>query len=331
MWAHNLKMYMITALLLSAAAASARVVTCSGTQLPVNDSEISLYTTFFQHFNDTSVTAKSSLSFETLAAISTVRSKGVDLGEALVVVRQIEAQLVTKSGETQTLDNIKTIWRERWEEVAQMNYLAGTQSATKGVAHYAEASSRLLRACTYYQLAEKFADNHTSPVAKSLFNKSVIAFEQGIALSRTPCKRVRMPFQNSMMHGYVCPALCVGVGGESGGSRGSTPCVAKATVLAHTGYDGSAEQTYHEVAHSARERGYNVLVFDGPGQGYTARFNGLTFTPKWGKVVDAALDFLTTYMPSWSGLPVVLWGRSFGGYLAPKAFADDNVEKRILA
>ena len=321
--------FLLGLLLTPATSISPRKVTCDGTQHHVNQSDKSLYTAFFQNYNDSTVSAKSSLAFETLAAMATVRSKGVDLGEALVAVSQIEACM--GAFQTATLANIKSCWREQWTSLAEHSYGKGVMYAKQADFSAASASSYLLRACTYFQLAEKFASDHTDAAAKKLFNKSVVAFEAGVSLSNTPCQRVRIPFKSSWMHGYMCPAIC----------KSSATCSGKATILAHTGYDGSAEMTFHEVAHGAMQQEYNVLVFDGPGQGYTVRFNKLLFTPEWGDVVDAAINYLkktTSSNPNngdplysgWDQLPLVLWGRSFGGYLAPRAFADD-VDHQLAA
>ncbi len=42
---------------------------------------------------------------------------------------------------------------------------------------------------------------------------------------------------------------------------------ARPTVIYNNGYDSTAEESYFAIAAAALRRGYNVLVFDGPGMG----------------------------------------------------------------
>ena len=80
-------------------------------------------------------------------------------------------------------------------------------------------------------------------------------------------------------------------------------------------------------ARAAVERGYNALVFDGPGQFGPLHREGLTFRPDWEKVVTPAVDFALT-LPSVEPKRIALMGVSLGGVLAPRAAA---FEKRIAA
>ncbi|MFE5118266.1 alpha/beta hydrolase [Streptomyces sp. NPDC056669] len=63
------------------------------------------------------------------------------------------------------------------------------------------------------------------------------------------------------------------------------------TVLFHGGYDSALEENYLALAAGALRRGYNVIAFDGPGQGSTVREQGLHFRPDWEAVVTPVVDF----------------------------------------
>ncbi len=78
------------------------------------------------------------------------------------------------------------------------------------------------------------------------------------------------------------------------------------------------------IGKAALDRGYSVLIYEGPGQGEPLRKYGMKFTPEWEKPTSAVLDeFLRTHdKPS----KIVLFGMSMGGYLAPRAAA---FEERI--
>ena len=93
------------------------------------------------------------------------------------------------------------------------------------------------------------------------------------------------------------------------------------TIVAVNGFDGSMMNSFYEVGAPSAIRGFNVLIFDGPGQGSASRYNRALFRVDWEVPVSAALKWL--YAHAGSGVDprrVVLWGRSFGGYLAPRAF-----------
>ena len=51
---------------------------------------------------------------------------------------------------------------------------------------------------------------------------------------------------------------------------------------------------YFAVGAAALSRGYNVLAFDGPGQGAALRVQALVFRPDWEKVVSPVVDFALT-------------------------------------
>jgi alpha-beta hydrolase superfamily lysophospholipase len=94
-------------------------------------------------------------------------------------------------------------------------------------------------------------------------------------------------------------------------------------VLYHGGYDSTLEEDYLAVAAGALRRGYNVIAFDGPGQGSTVRDQGLHFRPDWEAVVTPVVDFALT-VPEVDGARQVLMGMSLGGYLAGRAAAFEH-------
>ncbi|SDW92261.1 Lysophospholipase, alpha-beta hydrolase superfamily [Saccharopolyspora shandongensis] len=98
-------------------------------------------------------------------------------------------------------------------------------------------------------------------------------------------------------------------------------------MLFHGGYDSTLEEDYLALAAGALRRGYNVIAFDGPGQGSTVREQGLHFRPDWEAVVTPVVDFALT-LPEADAERLVLIGMSLGGYLTTRAAA---FEHRIAA
>lgn len=92
----------------------------------------------------------------------------------------------------------------------------------------------------------------------------------------------------------------------------------KGTILFHGGNDSYFEELFFPMLYFS-QHGYDVYLFEGPGQGGVLREQGKTFTHQWEKPVRAILD--------WRNLTdVILIGVSLGGMLAPRAAA---FEKRI--
>ncbi len=80
------------------------------------------------------------------------------------------------------------------------------------------------------------------------------------------------------------------------------------------------------MAAAALRRGYNLITFDGPGQGRNIR-KGMTFRPDWEAAVTPIVDYALT-VPEIDDEHLVLIGMSMGGYLAARAAA---FEPRLAA
>ena len=73
-----------------------------------------------------------------------------------------------------------------------------------------------------------------------------------------------------------------------------------------------------------QEQGFEVYMFEGPGQGGVMRVQGMHFTHEWEKPVKSILDYF--------GLSdVTIIGISLGGYLAPRAAAFDKRITKVVA
>lgn len=90
-----------------------------------------------------------------------------------------------------------------------------------------------------------------------------------------------------------------------------------------SGYDSYCEESYFYFVRAALERGFNAVAFDGPGQGQCLRRQRLYFRPDWEAVVSPVLDFISD-LPGVDPERMFLVGRSFAGYLAPRAAAFDR-------
>ena len=97
----------------------------------------------------------------------------------------------------------------------------------------------------------------------------------------------------------------------------------KGKILIHCGNDSFFEEFLFSLLY-LQEKGFEVYLFEGPGQGGVMRAQGMHFTHEWEKPVKAVLDFFDL-----SDITIV--GISLGGYLAPRAAAFDKRITKVVA
>ena len=131
-----------------------------------------------------------------------------------------------------------------------------------------------------------------------------------------PFEAVEIPYEGTTLPGYFFRV------DDSGKQR--------PTVITMTGMDGYVEETYFGVVAAALERGYNCLTYDGPGQGGVLRQREVPLRPGWEAVVIPVVDFAVG-KPELDPDRMILIGRSFGGYLAPRAAAFEHRLAAVIA
>jgi pimeloyl-ACP methyl ester carboxylesterase len=154
-------------------------------------------------------------------------------------------------------------------------------------------------------------DPHDPRVLET-WRKSRDTFLEAAALSPEPIVPVEIPFEETHLPGYLCLV------DDSGDVR--------PMIIIHSGFDGTKEELYFSLGRFAVERGYNCLLFEGPGQGEVIREQGIPFRPDWEAVVTPVVDYVLE-LPYVDPEGIVLVGYSMGGYFAPRAAA---FEHRLL-
>lgn len=97
----------------------------------------------------------------------------------------------------------------------------------------------------------------------------------------------------------------------------------KGRILIHGGNDSYFEEFLFTILY-LQEQGFEVYLFEGPGQGGVMRLQGMHFTHEWEKPVKAVLDYFDLDQ-------ITIIGISLGGYLAPRAAAFDKRIARVVA
>jgi pimeloyl-ACP methyl ester carboxylesterase len=105
--------------------------------------------------------------------------------------------------------------------------------------------------------------------------------------------------------------------------RPAPPSQSKGTIVLFMGFDSYIEEVFPMQLYF-HEAGYDVVSFDGPGQGVVLEDGHMPMTPDWHKPVKAILDFFELD-------DVTLIGGSLGGCLAIRAAAFEPRVRRVVA
>ena len=104
--------------------------------------------------------------------------------------------------------------------------------------------------------------------------------------------------------------------------RAQAPAGTPRTLVMMNGFDGYAEEIIDFASHFPT-RPFDIIAFDGPGQGHTA-LAGMPLEPQWERPTEAVLDYF--------GIDnAAALGVSFGGYLVMRAAAYCPRITRVIA
>jgi pimeloyl-ACP methyl ester carboxylesterase len=172
------------------------------------------------------------------------------------------------------------------------------------LAEKAAAENNLLRAAIYYRAAEFYLTAEV-PEKNFLYDKFNSLFYQAIRGENV--ERHTIPYQGSFL-----PAMKL-----------SSKEKKKGTIVMHGGFDSFIEEFYSMMRYFS-DHGFEVIAFEGPGQGAARRKYELAFDLEWEKPVKAVLDFFKLEN-------VTLLGISMGGWLSLRAAAFEPRVTRVIA
>ncbi len=234
------------------------------------------------------------LDAQLLRLLGTAAAGGADFGESLAT-----ASLINEKD----LDS----WHREWHSLGASAHAMGEAALAAGQTVSARAA--FFRASNYFRTAGVMLMG--SPIDERLVASNCdqnASFRAGAALLACPPEVLQIPFEGTTLPGYLFRPH-------------QEPSTAPTLVLTG-GYDGTAEELYFLTGAAALDRGYNVVAFDGPGQGAALLQQGLTLRPDWERVIGAVLDH-TIGVDGIDAHRVALVGLSLGGHLAPRAAAGE--------
>lgn len=174
--------------------------------------------------------------------------------------------------------------------------------------------ARMLRAAQYDAQALFFVLGSDTPgIEPQLYQAGRDAWDTFCARCTPPPVTARVPYGKTPMPVWFFRP-------DSSGKR-------RPTVILTNGSDGQNVDMWTYGVAAALRRGWNALVYDGPGQGQLLFIDQVVFTPRWETVVTPLVDWLSARQDVLTD-KIALTGLSMAGDLAPRAAA---FERRIAA
>ena len=201
--------------------------------------------------------------FETRNVLGNVHYGCADVGEVLATVAAIT-------------DGDDSSWVAQWQGLARRVEAIAASTQTRG--HKVSARNAYLRAAAYYAAALTAIDGIAggADLLGPLFAAHRRCFDTHVSLLDPPAEAVAIPYEGGTLPGYLfVPA-----------ADGQT----RPTLILNNGSDGPMTAVWPGLGAPALARGYNTLVFDGPGQQSMLFERNVPFRPDWEHVMLTELD-----------------------------------------
>jgi len=207
-----------------------------------------------------------------------------------------------------TLNRWHSMGYARYEDMLSagknIKYYDGWKTEMIRIADIAFDENRLANAAIYYRSAEFFTMPQDSD-KEILYDKYREIFYK--AFEEDKIQRFKIPYGGAFL-----PSIKVSSVKEK-----------KGTILLHGGMDSFLEEWYLMMKYLANH-GYDVIGFEGPGQGSALIKEGLGLDIDWEKPTSTILDYFNLD-------DVTLIGLSVGGWLCLRAAAFEPRIKRVIA
>jgi hypothetical protein len=203
-------------------------------------------------------------------------------------------------------------WFDAWTATAADLAARGDDALRRG--HLATASWAFLGAAEYYAKALVFVDGLADQsVLLPTFREHRGCWEKVVDAARGGYVRVPVPYEGTTLPGYLLRPDATGA--------------ARPTLVVTNGSDGSLPGLLGYGAKEALARGWNVFLYDGPGQQSMLFERGVSFRYDWEAVLTPVIDVLVARSDV-DASALTGYAISQGGYWLPRALA---FERRLVA
>ncbi|KAF4634863.1 hypothetical protein G7Y89_g3240 [Cudoniella acicularis] len=244
-----------------------------------------------------------SFNYEILRILGHSRYSGADVEEVLRAASSVEP------------GNVESFYSAFHKLAIRVKTQADAIDSTRNPI---SARDAYFRASTYFRSAGFYLNGH-DPRITTLWDQQIASFDKAIALLPSPGERLLLKGD-----GFNIPAIFYS------SPQAKANAKPRPTIIVGIGFNSGQEELLHAFGLAALERGYNVLTYDGPGQGSARIHQGLGFIHNWEKAVTPLVDYLVT-RPEVDSARLALIGWSLGGYLSVRAAAFEPRLSAVLA
>lgn len=173
------------------------------------------------------------------------------------------------------------------------------------LAEKAILQNRLMNAAFYYRAAEFYTMDGDSLDKNYYYDKFIKLFYE--AIQEDKVEKIKVPYESIYL-----PVIKLTPVNEK-----------KGTIILHGGFDSFLEEWYLIMKYF-EYKGYEVIGFEGPGQGNVLLKQGFALDYQWERPVKAILDYFNLDNVS-------LFGFSMGGWFCLRAAAYESRIKNVIA
>ncbi len=210
-------------------------------------------------------------------------------------------------------------WYSEWAATARRAQERAATAATAG--HRVSARQAFLRATEYWRQAIFFIRHDLDDARlqdgwhahRANFAAAIRLFDDDVVVDN-------ISFEGASLRAYLFRAS---------DSDSRVTGAGRPVVVAPCGFDSTAEAGYSATAYMAMRHGYDCVVFEGPGQGGVLYDQRVPMRPDFETVLPPVIDWVLA-QPDVDASRIALIGRSFGGYLAPRAASGEPRVKALI-
>jgi hypothetical protein len=241
----------------------------------------------------------SALNFQALFGLGAVSYNAALPGEVLEAFNRVHAR-----GDS---------YRAYYEEfLALGREMRARADAATAAGHRVTARDTYLRAATYLGQALFFVLASKTPTRAQearVYREMESCFAAAARRFSPAFQQVAIPYGRRTLPGWLLTPP---------GARSRRP-----TIILNNGSDAQNIDLFVAGGMAAVQRGWNALVFEGPGQGANLFLHNIPFRPDWETVITPIVTWLR-HRPEVDRRRITLFGSSFGGYLVPRAAAFEH-------
>lgn len=237
------------------------------------------------------------LDYQARSLLGRTSSGAADVGEVLATLARIATP-----GQ----------WAGEWSKTARL--VQARAEAARAAGHLVTAGQAYLQAATYWAAAvDGITGGKDTSALLPTFRSHRACWDGVVDCSAGAHVRVEIPYEKTTLPGYLLRPDATGT--------------ARPTFVMTNGSDGAISDLWGSGAAGALARGWNVFVYDGPGQQSMLFEHELPFRHDWEQVLTPVVDTLVA-RDDVDADQLVAYGISQAGYWLPRALA---FEHRIVA